>query len=185
MLCTRCGEREAERVIYVEAGPAGKPPRSSPEERRAREEELNGLCERCLIDVTVPPEHRLMMQRLMDDQRAMYAAASATPVSEALPPLLVALEAETTRNPVDVVVLRKRLTELLQFLVSPEGRTLANFDATRQQLDLSSLSNLPALEREILLALSGSTMQALWHPELPGARELLPERLLARLQGET
>ena len=34
MLCTRCGEREAERVIYVEAGPAGKPPRSSSEVNR-------------------------------------------------------------------------------------------------------------------------------------------------------
>jgi len=185
MLCTRCGEREAERVIYVEATPAGKPPRSSPEERRAREEELNGLCERCLIEVMVPPERRDFMQHVWGEQRAMSAAAAAQPVSAALPPLLVALETETTRDPVDVVLLRQRLTELLRFLVSAEGRTLAHFDATRRQLDLGNWSQLPALEREILRGLAGATMEAVWNPDAPGASDWLPERLLARLQAET
>src|SRR6478735_8288926 len=135
MLCTRCGEREAERVIYVEARPAGSSARtSSPEERQAREAELSSLCERCLFETMAPPEMRPHMQRMLDEQQRMYAAIAAHPASEDLRPLLGALEAETSRDPANVVLLRKRLIELLQYLVSPEGRTLANFDATYDRL---------------------------------------------------
>jgi hypothetical protein len=186
MLCTRCGEREAEKVIYVEAGPPGSPPRTSLEERRAREEELSRLCERCLLEVAFPPEHFLHMQRLLDEQDAIHAAAAAQPASEALRPVLDALEAEAIRDPADVALTRKRLTELLQYLVSPEGRTLANFDATMDRLQWASdWGHLPMLEREILRALSGPTMEAVWQPESPGANAVLPEQLLAKLQTES
>ena len=103
MLCTRCGEREAERAIYVEARPAGSSARmSSPEERRAREAELSSLCERCLFETMVPPEMRPHMQRMLDEQQRMYAAIAAQPASEYLRPLLDALEAETSRDHVHV-----------------------------------------------------------------------------------
>ena len=187
MLCTRCGEREAERVIYVEARPAGSSARmSSPKERRAREAELSSLCERCRFETMVPPEMRPHMQRMLDDQQRMYAAIAAQPASEDLLPLLDALEAETRRDPANVVLLRKRLIELLQYLVSPEGRTIANFHATYDRLEFTDeWRRLPALEREILRALSGPTMQAVWQPDLPEARDFLPEQLLARLRADT
>jgi len=185
MLCTRCGEREAERVIYVEARPAGSSARmSSLEERRAREAELSSLCERCLHETIFPPERLPHMQRMLDEQKRMYAAIAAQPASEDLWPLLDALEAAATREPADVALLRKRLIELLQYLVSPEGRIIANFDATRYRLDFD-WQHLPALEREILRALSGPTLEAVWQPELPQARDYLPEHLLARLQADT
>ena len=187
MLCTRCGERDGERVIYVEARPAGSSARmSSPKERRAREAELSSLCERCLFETMVPPEMRPHMQRMLDDQQRMYAAIAAQPASEDLRPLLDALEAETRRDPANVVLLRKRLIELLQYLVSPEGRTIANFHATYDRLEFTDeWRRLPALEREILRALSGPTMQAVWQPDLPEARDFLPEQLLARLRTDT
>ena len=187
MLCTRCGEREAARAIYVEARPAGSSARmSSPEERQAREAELSSLCERCLFETTVPPEMRDHMQRTLDEQQRMYAAIAAQPASEDLRPLLDAVEAEARRDPANVVLLRKRLIELLQYLVSPEGRTIANFDATRYRWEfVEEWPHLPALEREILRALSGPTLEAVWQPELPEGRDFLPERLLARLQADT
>jgi hypothetical protein len=59
MLCTRCGERDGERVIYVEARPAGSSARmSSSKERRAREAELSSLCERCLFETMSGNEPR-------------------------------------------------------------------------------------------------------------------------------
>ena len=187
MLCTRCGEREAARAIYVEARPAGSSARmSTREERKAREAELSSLCERCLFETTVPPEMRDHMQRMLDGQQRMYAAIAAQPASDDLRPLLDAVEAETNRDPANVVLLRKRLIELLQYLVSPEGRTIANFHATYERLDFTDeWRRLPALEHEILRALAGPTMQAVWQPELPEARDLLPEHLLARLQADT
>jgi hypothetical protein len=186
MLCSRCGEREASEVIYVEAGPLDRPSRSSPEERRAREEELSRLCERCLLDVTVPREHRAHIQHFFDEQERMHATATAHPASETLRSPLDALEAEAIRVPPDVVLVRQRLEELLQYLASPEGRTLANFDATKQRLTWASdWAHLPALEREILLALSGPTMEAVWQPDLSGASDVLPEQLLARLHTES
>lgn len=186
MLCIRCGERDAQKVIYVEAGPPGSAPRTSPEERRAREKELSQLCERCLLDVTVPPEMRPHMQRLLDEQDRMYAAATAQPASAALRPLLDALMAEALRDPLDIAATRRRLTELLQFLASPKGRTLANAHVTSEQLEFASgWEHLPELEREILRTLSGPTMEALWQPESPYTSYALPEQLLARLQTET
>jgi hypothetical protein len=70
--------------------------------------------------------------------------------------------------------------------VSPEGRTIANFHATYDRLEFTDeWRRLPALEREILRALSGPTMQAVWQPDLPEARDFLPEQLLARLRTDT
>jgi hypothetical protein len=63
MLCKRCGEREAEGCILIDAGIPDRPPRTSPDERQQREEELSGLCQRCLLEVTFPPERIPFIQR--------------------------------------------------------------------------------------------------------------------------
>jgi hypothetical protein len=186
MLCARCGQREAEPVIYVEARLPGRPATSTPEQRRAREEEMSRLCPQCCFEVTIPPEHLDHARQFFDAQERMHAAAAAHPPSDALRPLLDALEVEATRDPPDLALTRQRLEELLRFLASAEGRTLANVDATADRLQWASdWQHLPEPEREILGTLLATTLEALWLPESPHTRHALPEQLLVRLRDET
>lgn len=171
--------------MYVEAVQPGRPPVSSLEEKQAREEELSRLCPPCLIEVTSPPEKVPLFLNFFDSQERMHAAGRAEPASETLWPLLDALETEAVREPADIAATRQRLTAILQYLASAEGRTLANIYAVSQRLSrASSWHHLPTLEREILGSLSVMTLQAFWEPESPWATFALPEQLLARLQTE-
>lgn len=183
MLCVRCGEREAEKVVLIEAGPHDSVPRTSPEERLRRAEELSQLCEHCLLEVALPAEARQFVKSHLNKQRRVRAAATAEPASDALLPLLDAAETEALRNPPEVTALRQRLINLLEHLVSREGRALPNLHATSERFaSASNWSHVPAPYNEILEALSGPTMEAVWLPSSPWAKDLLPEHLLARLQ---
>ena len=184
MLCVNCGQREAEKVILVEAVPLGsKAPHTPREERKRREEELSRLCQRCQLEVMIPAEHRDHVGALFDDQRRMHDVASAQPPSDVLGPLLDALVREALRDPTDVATLREKLVSLVRYLASSEGRTLSDVYWTGHRLSrASNWAHVPEPYDDILLTLSGSTLQALWQPASPIAAEFLPERLLARLQ---
>ena len=104
MLCVHCGEREAEEVILIEAGPLNSAGGTSPEERLQRAEELSQLCERCLVEVRFPQEARSHVEDFLSEQRHMRAAATAEPAPESLRPLLDAVEREALHDPTDIAI---------------------------------------------------------------------------------
>ena len=187
MLCERCGERDAEKVVLIEADPPNCTPRSNPiEPRQKRAEALGRLCARCVIEVTVPPEQRPAMLSWMDEGQRMHAAGAAGSVSETLIPILDAVEREALHNPPNLGALGERLALLLRFFVTVEGRTHPNLYATSRRLaSASNWMHVPDPYGEILQALSEPTMQAVWQPTSPKTDEVLPEQLLELLQRAT
>jgi hypothetical protein len=183
VLCIRCGEREAERVILVEGHPSESSPSTPLAERQRRAEELSRLCGRCLIETIYPPEQQARFLAWHAEEQRMAAAAEAETVADALPRLLDAVTREAVREVPDFDVLRDGLIALLQFLITAEGRTHANLWATARQLNgTSDWQHLPPPYLDLLEALSGFTMRSVWRPEETRAMGLLPEQLLERLQ---
>jgi hypothetical protein len=183
VLCIRCGEREAERVILVEGHSSASAPSTPLVERQRRAEELSRLCGRCLIETIYPLEQQASTLDWLEEEQRMEAAAEAETIADALPSLLDAVAREAVRAVPDFDVLRDRLIALLQFLISAEGRTHANLYAMARQLNgTSNWVHLPPPYMDLLEALSGFTMRSVWRPAETGAMGLLPEQLLERLQ---
>ena len=67
------------------------------------------------------------------------------------------------------------MIKLLEYLESRDGRTMPNLYATSERLACASnRSHVPVLYNEILGALSGPTMHAVWQSSSPWAEHLLP-----------
>ena len=107
-------------------------------------------------------------------------------VSPGLEPVVMSVQAELERAPIDLSALGSALERLLVFLSSPAGRTHANCAATDSFFmgvnGECEYSYLPGPLAKILDDMAGTLHDAVSSPEVARSFESTPEQLLVRLQ---
>ena len=105
--------------------------------------------------------------------------------SEGLAALLRNLYVELQREPVQPLRIRTTLTDLLEFLASPSGRTDANCRAVDSFLGQDAAwdgERLPPAYVDILADMSSALHDTILAPEIAANFESTPEQLLARVR---
>jgi hypothetical protein len=103
--------------------------------------------------------------------------------SDALRPLLRGLYVELQRDPIRLPEIRDALIHLLEFLVSPLGRTDANCRAVDSFLGRDAAwdaERLPANYADILADMGGALHDTVSAPSIAANFESTPEQLLDR-----
>jgi len=110
------------------------------------------------------------------------AAATFRRVSHLLPPLVRHVYEKATRQPADLAALKAAIVELLELLVSPEGRTDANCTATDYFFSKAepAWGHLPAEYQSLLESFGGTLHDTVHAPKIAANFECLPEQLLER-----
>lgn len=106
-------------------------------------------------------------------------------VAAELPSLIKAVYDQIHARPTDMVGLRESLDQLLSFLASPDGRTIANCAATDLFFCLSDdvdWSHLPDPYGDIMSDIAGALHDTVSAPEIARNFESTPEQLLDRLR---
>jgi hypothetical protein len=109
----------------------------------------------------------------------------AADVDESLRPLLERLYQNLQLRPVDSTALKAAMLTVLEFLVSPSGRTDANcraVDYFLMQDEAWSAKELPQAFVDILADMSGALHDTISAPDIAANFESTPEQLLERLR---
>jgi len=107
----------------------------------------------------------------------------ASDVDAALRPLLEYLHQCLQLRPIDLAVLRVAIVGVLDFLVSPKGRTNANcraVDFFLMQDEVWNADELPDVFAVILSDMSGALHDTVFAPDIASNFESTPEQLLER-----